>query len=167
MSYLKLPKTCSDHAVGFQSVNQAIDNNIELYTQLDRRHAVTAEGNSYVPPFRAPGSHDDELIARTVADFAFSSGLLIMVPYITGPMIFGLPVLVKTGQWDIPITAPRIYSAVATIKGASTGGPRGTSCKIWRWINATPYVTVTTWDINGGALADYDFSLAIWTPSLT
>jgi len=166
MSYLKLPKTCSDHAVGLQSVNQAIDNNAELYAQLDKRHSVIAEGNAYVPPFRAPGAHDDVLIARTVADFAYSSSLLRMWPYMSGPMIFGLPTRRGTGSWDIPVTAPRIYAAVATIKGVTALIPRSASCYIYRGLNSA-YVSVRTWNVAAGALENYDFSLAIWTDSLT
>lgn len=163
MSYLKLFKTVSDHAVGMQCVNQALDNNFALYfTQFSPRHVREVEwvkpfGRN---PFLVPGRHDDVLVARTIADFSINATPAAMV-LVTGPMVLGAPVRMKVGQWKIFVNTPQLFSAVATIKGASVGNARYATC----FVDMNPggaFVTVSTWNASGGVLADYDFSLALW-----
>ena len=164
MSYLKLPKTCSDHAVGLQSVNQALDNNQALYeTQFDPGHRTNLGvtlGGWPLPP----GRHDDVLVARTAADFSIATiaGLgVTAVALVGGPVIVDFPDRLQAGQWRVRILTPRIFSAVATVKGATTGGSRYATTHV-SGDSLGPYVTVSTWNVTGGTLDDYDFSLVIW-----
>lgn len=164
MSYLKLFKTCSDHAVGEQCVNQALDNNRALYfDQFDPRHSIGIDGKTFGRnEFLVPGRHDDVLVARTVADFAIdaTSDVLALV---NGPMFAGASRL-KAGQWKIFLNTSQVFSAAATIKGATAGVARYATCFV-SFDSTGPFVTVSTWNASGGVLADYDFSLAIWAVS--
>lgn len=164
MSYLKLPKTCSDHAIGIQSVNQALDNNRALYyDQFDPKHSVGIDGNAYGDPFLTPGRHDDVLISRAVADFAIdSTGLTpVLLPLMNGPLIFSTS-RVAVGKWKIYVTTPQLVSACATIKGPTASVARDAMCFVGVG-SIGVYVTVSTWNVNSGVLADYDFSLALWS----
>lgn len=163
MSYLKLFKSCSDFAVGIQTAQQALDNNEALLAQFDANHSTGVSGAAFGDPFLGAGRHDDPLIARSVADFYIDATLATPAAFalISGPMIFETPIWLQTGQWKIHITTPQLFSAIATIKGATTGSPRQATCFIAMATNG-PYVTVSTWDTNAGTLADYDFSLVLW-----
>lgn len=166
MSYAKPFLTTSDHAVGEQCVNRAVDNNRALFFDyFEPKHTTGREPQDV---FLGKGKHDDVLIARTVADFLFIGDPLIMAgapclfAEVSGPMVVGAAVSLQAGQWKIRIATPQIYSAVATIKGATVSKPRAATCFVL--IDALgPYVVVSTWDINGAALADYSFSLVIWS----
>lgn len=169
MSYLKLPKTTSDHAVGLQSLNQAIDNNEALLTAFDAKHSIGVGGNSpYGAPTRAIGRHDDPLIARTVADFYVDTS--VQTPVLTmrvgGPVFGALRYLrIATGQWRIYIATAQLFGAVALTKASATVDYKA-NCYISYDPTTGPAVTVSTWDINSGAvpsLEDLNFSLVIWT----
>ena len=165
MSYSKPFLTTSDHAVGFQCVNRAIDNNRALFFDyVEPKHAT---GRDPADVFIGKGRHDDVLIARTVADFLFVTATLATGPEqlfaeVSGPMIVGAPVRMKTGQWKIYISTPQLFSAAATIKGATAGNSRQASCFVLV-DSVGPYVIVSTWNVSGGVLADYDFSLVLWS----
>lgn len=169
MSYLKLPKTTSDHAVGFQSINQAIDNNAALLAAFDARHAIGVGGNSpYGFPTRAVGRHDDVLIARSVADFAVDTSLPTptLVALLAGP-IFGALFYTRlgTGQWRIYVSSAQRIAAVALMKSSASVDYKA-NCYVSYAPTTGPSVTVSTWNINSGstpALADINFSLAVWT----
>lgn len=165
MSYEKPFLTTSDHAVGMQCVNRALDNNTALF--FDYFEPGHATGRDPGDVLYGRGRHDDVLVARTVADFLYISDPLIMTgaptlyAEVSGPLIVGSIVNIQAGQWKIRIGTPRIYSAVATIKGAVTA-TRSATCFVL--IDSdSPYVIVSTWNVDSGALADYDFSLAIWS----
>jgi hypothetical protein len=165
MSYLKLFKTCSDHAVGYQSVNQAVDNNLALYQQIDAKHAVGNEQNDIFQPL---GRHDDVLVARTVADFkvvAGPNGTNRAFPLVSGPLLVNPPTELATGQWRIPVATPTIFHAVATIKGASAGNARYATCYVLAGLS-NAFVIVSTWNVTGGVLASYDFSLVLWSEGI-
>ena len=168
MSYLKPFKTCSDHAVGIASVNGALNNNRALYfDQLDPNHSV---GNiSLVDRLLGPGRHDEVLIARCAADFSIRTiyGLGVSaVSQVGGRLIVWFPTQIKTGQWKVYVTTTRIFSAVATIKGVTTGAPRYATCFVSS-DSTGQFVTVSTWNVAGGVLADYDFSLVVWADGIT
>jgi len=164
MAYLKLPKTCGDHAVGFQTVNQALANNDALFfDQLNPNHSVGINGNSYGDPFLVPGRHDDVLIARTVANFVVdSTGLVpVVLALVSGPMIALTPQRIAVGKWKVYVTTPQLISAAAAISGPTASVPRAAMC--FTSSDATgPFIMVSTWNVAGGILADYAFSLAIW-----
>lgn len=165
MSYEKGFLSTQDHAVGMQCVDRAVGNQQALFfTYLDTNHAV---GTGYNDPFMSPGRHDDVLIARTVADFYIDTTLVTPQAFVLvgGPMLFSGAVRVDTGQWKIYVTTQAIFGAKATIRGASAGVPRDAMCFI-TMESAGPYVTVSTWNLNGGTLADYDFSLVLWSEAV-
>lgn len=166
MAYEKPFLTVSDHAVGLQCVNRALENNRALYRdQFDPTHSVGVGGSSLGDPFLGPGRHDDPLIARTVADFTLDAAGAVAVSLVTGPLIFDAPTKVDTGQWVIYVTTPRLFSAVACIKGASIGAPRHATCHVSMDLNG-PYVTVSTWDFASSARISCDFSLALWAEAV-
>lgn len=162
MSYVKLPKGVSDYAVGYQSVNQALDNNRALFDQFDAKHSLGVGGGAYGDPFLSPGKHDDLVIARTVADFYVDTTGTTPVAYtvISGPMIFEAPEYLAAGKWKILITTPRLFGAAATIKATSLVD-RYAQCRVYQDL-AAPYLIVTTWDVGSGVLGNYNFSLALW-----
>jgi hypothetical protein len=165
VSYLKLFKTCSDHAVGVQSVNQALSNNIAMFDQFGFRHAV---GNNPNDVFMAPGRHDDPLIARTVLDYTIVPGpssTSIAFALVSGPLVVNPAIMLATGQWKVPIATPTIFGAVATIKGASIGAPRAAMALVYSDASGH-FALVSTWNVNGGVLAAYDFSLVIWSEGI-
>lgn len=166
MSYVKLPKVTQDYAVGFQSVNQARDNNTALLAQLDAKHSIGAGGQSPPGrPFEAVGRHDDIVIARTVAHFTVDSAVVPtrLRQLVTGPM---LPVLVaqqlQTGQWQIFVSTPHLFWAHATPTASSAVGRKATA-----YLTQTPdqgaSIIVTTWERGASwAKTDFDFSLVFW-----
>ena len=114
MSYVKLFKKVQDHAVGIQSLNQAIDNNAALLAQFDAKHSVSFSSSSSV--FRRPGRHDDPLVARTVARFSVDTSRAVptLDPIVSGPVFGGLCFMrMQAGQWRIYIAAPQLFFAVA------------------------------------------------------
>lgn len=166
-SYLKLFKTCSDHAVGLQSVNQAIDNNDALVAAVDLRHSVGVGGNSPSGfPAMAIGRHDDILIARTVAHFAVDT--TPAVPVLT--LSLGGPVVgqrayarLAVGQWRIYLATPQLFGAVALMQSSASVDYKA-NCLTSYGPATDHFVTVTTWNIAGGPIAaDLPFSLVLWT----
>lgn len=70
MSYVKLFKVTQDFPLGYQTLNQAIDNNEALKDLYDVKHFIPSGNNgAFTSDFMTVGRHDDILIARTVADF--------------------------------------------------------------------------------------------------
>lgn len=162
MAYEKPFLTTSDHAVGLQCVNRALENNRALLReQLDPGHAITSSVG--VDAFLGLGKHDDPLIARTAADFQLDIGTLdtVAIALVSGPAIFGTPIRLAVGRWKIRVTTPQLVSAYASIKGASAGVARHAACVVSGDLSG-PFVAVTTWNVAGGAPADYDFSLVIY-----
>lgn len=167
MSYVKLFQTVQDHAVGFQSINQARDNNTALSTLLDAKHSTGVNGQSPPGrPFEAVGRHDDICIARTVAHLVVDD---LVVPtrlraLVTGPM---LPILVaqqlQMGQWQIFVSTPSVFAAVATPVSTATVDRKATAY-LTQSPSQGPSVIVTTWEQDAGswAMTDYDFSLVFW-----
>ncbi len=166
MSYLKLPKTTMDHAVGFQSINQAIDNNDALFSQFDFRHSVGVGGNSpFGFPTRALGRHDDILIARTVADFAIDTARAdpVLVPYVSGPVLGALNyVRLAVGQWRIFIASAQLVGVVGLMKSTGSVDYKA-NCLMSYDPSTGPAVTVSTWDVASAMTVDLPFSLVIWT----
>ena len=166
MSYLKLPKTVSDHAVGFQSINQAIDNNAALLDAFDSKHSIGVGGNSpFGFPTRAVGRHDDILIARSVADFVVDLAPLtpVLVPLVAGP-IFGPLFYTRlgTGQWRIYVASSQRIAAVALMKSTASVDYKA-NCFVSYDPSTGPSITVSTWDISTATQEDLDFSLVVWT----
>lgn len=165
MSYLKLPKTCSDHAIGFQSVNQAIDNNAALLSAFDVRHSIGVGGNSpYGFPMRAVGRHDDILIARTVADFAVDTTLPTpgLVVRLSGPILGALfYTRLAVGQWRIFVSTSQRVAAVALMKSTASVDYKA-NCYVSYDPSTGPSIAVTTWNIATPITADLPFSLVLW-----
>jgi len=166
MSYEKPFLTTSDHAVGLQCVNRALENTRAMYSdQFDPNHSTGINGLSYGDPFLALGQHDDPLVARTAADFAIDSTGLIAFALVSGPLVVGSVEFMKAGQWRVYVSTPRITSAYACVKGATAGAARYASCRTVA-DSSGPYVVVTTWNVAGGVLANYDFSLVLYAEAV-
>lgn len=165
MAYEKPFLTTSDHAVGLQCVNRAIENNRALLMdQFDPGHSLGLGGAARGDPFLSPGRHDDPLVVRSVALFSMDVGALdtVAITLIDGPLIFSGARRVAQGEFQIFLTTQEIVSAYALINGASAGVARHAACLVSNNTNA-PYVTVSTWNVSGGAKADYDFSLVLYS----
>jgi hypothetical protein len=162
MAYEKPFLSVSNHAVGLQCVNRALENNRALYSdQFDPNHSPGLGGGSVGDPFLAPGRHDDPLIARTVADFAYDATYGYVITLVSGPMIFSGAQRLAAGRYEVRVTTPRLFYAFAAIKGPSTGNPRTATCLVTSTNNG-PKVTVSTWNVAGGVIADCDFSLVLF-----
>ncbi|MBL8911648.1 MAG: hypothetical protein JNM17_13225 [Archangium sp.] len=162
-AYTKLFTTVSDHAIGKQSVNVAIDNNQALYDQLDLNHSMGLRGGDANDPFLQFGQHDDPLIARTVLSFAVTTAPLLLT-LLGGPMLVGSPVRIGTGTWMLRIATPTIFFAVATPRAASALDYFANARLVFD--PAGPGVMVTTWNAGAGVLLDMDFDVAIWAEGL-
>ncbi len=167
MSYLKLPKTTMGHAVGYQTVNQAIDNNAALVTAFDAKHSLGVGGSSpYGFPTYAVGRHDDILIARTVVDFYVDTSPL--VPLLTirvgGPVLGSLLRYTRlaTGQWRIFLATGQLFGCVALMKSTASVDRKAT-CYATYDPAIGPSVIVSTWNVATPTLSDFDFSMQIWT----
>jgi hypothetical protein len=167
VSYAKLFLTCQDHAVGLQSVNQAMDNQDALYAAIDSKHSLGVGGDSpYGQPTRALGRHDDILIARTVAHFSVDATPVVprLAMSVGGPVLGNLAyVRLAVGQWRIYLSTPQLFGAVALMQSSASVDYKA-NC-LTSYDPATGhFVTVTTWNIAGGPIAlDLPFSLVLWT----
>lgn len=155
-----------DHAVGFQCVNRAIDNNDALKDLYDVKHALGVNGQDpYRQPTRAIGRHDDILIARTVVTFEVDSTTLVptLRPVVSGPVLGDLfYTRIAAGQWRIYMASAQLVGVAASMK-ASAAVDYKADCYVSYDPSTGPAVTVTTWDVSTATLDDLPFSLAIWT----
>jgi hypothetical protein len=172
MSYVKLFTTVSDHAVGIQSVNQAVDNAQALYDQFDLRHAAEAGALGGGDVFLQVGKHDDIRVSRTVIDFKLDAAAspMRLMQLLTGRIIGGTIVRQSAGVWKIPVTSDSMLGVVGTAK-ATAAGYRHVGCTVSREGGGPSfpdrtYITARTWNILTGAPEDFDFSLVIWAPSV-
>lgn len=65
MAYAKLPKAIQDYGLGYQTVNQAKDNEAAYRTILDAKHHLNGLGSTLIGT--GDGHHDDLRIPRAVA----------------------------------------------------------------------------------------------------
>lgn len=167
MSYVKLPKTTQDHFVGYQSVNQAIDNNAALLSLYDAKHAQGVGGfNAQMRPLNAIGRHDDILIARSVGEFDVDTTLATpsLKPRMLGPLFGSLQYdRLAAGQWRIYLASPQLVGAVALMKSSASVDEKATCYTVYD-TSRGPSVIVTTWlrDSGAWAPADLPFSLIVW-----
>ena len=162
MSYTKLPTTVQDNAIGFQSVNQAINNNSALKDQFELRHLL--QGGTYSGgAFFREGRHNDALIARTVVRYTIDTTLptIWAAKVMGGPLLdFGLPIRMGNGQWRINVRASQLVGAVA-LANASAVVDRKATCLVQSG-PTQPSVVVSTWNVATALLEDFDFTLAIY-----
>lgn len=168
MSYLKLPTTVQDHAIGYQTVNQANDNGEALLDFYATKHMVPGQTATAGAPFwqrNFAGKHNDQLIARAVADFYVdsTSGITPALGARMSSGIFGTiaPQRLDAGVWRIYIAASQNFFCVAQPR-ATAAGERKANC----YLSSGPsgsLVIVSTWEKSGSwATADMDFSLCVW-----
>jgi hypothetical protein len=167
MTYVKLPKTVRDHAVGFQSLNQANDNGEAVLDIYELKHLVPTSATAGSPFWQrnVPGKHNDILIARATADFFIdsTSGITPSLGASLSGGIFGTiaPQRIGTGQWRIYLATSQNFFCVATPR-ATTGVERKATC----FISSGPsgsLVIVSTWErAPSWARTDFNFSLAVW-----
>jgi hypothetical protein len=165
VSYLKLPTTTQDHAIGSVTVGQMVDNNAALCAHFDAKHSIGVGGTSpYGRPVQAVGRHDDILIARSVAEFSVNTSLPIpaLSAIVTGPVFGWTFTRLGTGQWQIFLATPQLYAAVALLKSSSSVDRKAT-CYTTTSLTQGPNVIISTWNVATAALADLPFSLIVWT----
>jgi len=164
VSYVKLPKTTQDHAVGYQSVNQARDNDAALFAQFDAKHSVDFAAAGSV--FRATGRHDDPLIARSVLRCSVETARAVptLAPIVSGP-VFGRLAFTRLqqGQWRIYIATPQLFFAVALCESTAAVDRKATAYRTYD-PSTGPAVIVTTWERVAGTWTPTDlaFSLVVW-----
>ena len=164
MAYEKPFLSVSDHAVGLQCVNRALENNRALFEdQFDPGHSAGLGGTAQSDPFFSPGRHDDPLVARTVANFSVSTVVDEALAIVTGPFLFGAPEKLDIGQWLIDINAAVVTKCYAVPLKATNGNPHAATCRIGTGDGGSSAVYVSTWDIIAGAPADIDFALVIFS----
>lgn len=167
MAYSKLPLTDQDHFIGYQSVNQAIDNNDALADLYDAKHSLGVGGaDPFGAPLRAVGRHDDICIARSVADFEVVTTLAVpaLRARVSGPVFGSLSFSrLAAGKWRVFIAAPRLVGVTALMKSTGSTDAKAT-CYLVYDPTTGPSVLVTTWLQSGGtwAAADLPFSLVAW-----
>lgn len=168
MAYTKLFKVCQDAPLGYQSVNQAVDNNTALKDLYNEKHSIGVGGNNiYGVPLLNIGRHDDILIARTVAHFTVdtTAPTPTLSTTMSGPM-FGSGVQYQrlgTGQWRLFVSTPQRFGATALCRSTASID-RKASCYVTYGGTSGPSIIVTTWEVDAGTFVetDLDFSLAIW-----
>lgn len=167
MTYSKLPKICQDYPLGFQDVNQAIDNNAAIRDLYDVRHGVltSAPGaGSSRNPWTLAGRHDDVHVQRTVAlvtvstSYGIASGSLT----VSGGAITAIA-RAGTGQWTLAISGLATWWAIGQPHDTAASSRKVTCYRI-QPTSGQHLLDVTTYALDAGSFAatDYDFSLAIW-----
>jgi hypothetical protein len=169
VSYVKSFKVVSDFALGFQTLNQALENNRALLEQVDAKHATGRTAWSSSDTYLENGRHDDPLVARTSADFEVDTTGTVIVArtLIRGPMIQSAPVNTALGQWKFVISTPQFFGAVACAKGVNPGAGMYATCFCDFSTTGPHTVTVTTWNVASGLPAFYDFSLVVWAEGVS
>lgn len=168
MAYSKLPLTTQDHFIGYQSVNQAIDNNQALADLYDAKHSLgVGGGNPFGMPTRAVGRHDDILIARSVADFEVDTSIATptLRALVNGPIFGGVVYQrVAAGRWRIFVATPQLVGAVALMKSTTSVDQKATCYLIYDPTRG-PTISVSTWVQDAGSWTtdDLPFSLVVWT----
>lgn len=161
MAYSKLFLTTQDHAIGFQSMNQAIDNNAALKDLYEAKHSLGVGGNSpYGFPLRSVGRHDDIVIARSVSRYGVDTSLA--VPALTVLQPGSMPSFAQrmgTGQWRIFVSTPQLFGAVALMESSASIDRKASVYPAYDPATG-PQVIVTT--RSAWAEADLPFSLIIW-----
>ena len=170
MSYVKLFKVVSDFALGFQTLNQARDNNEAVKDLYDANHGTGIDGFSTTHrhnPFNSVGHHDDILIARTVIHCTVDTTLPIpeLVIAEAGPLLARTPKRLGQGQWQLYLDTAQLFGAIATPKSTASVDRKATCFQ--SYATTGPQVTVTTWDRAGGSwnATDQDFLLVLYAQS--
>lgn len=167
MAYSKLPKLCQDYPLGFQDINQAIDNNAALRDLYDVRHGILEPGPGSAggrPPWTLAGRHDDAHVQRTVAHVtvstqgAFVSGSLT----VSGSAITAIS-RGGTGQWVLSVSNLSAWWAAGQPHDTAASQRKVTCYRVLP-TSGQHLLYVTTYALDSGAFAatDYDFSVALW-----
>lgn len=172
MTYVKLPKTVQDHAIGFQSINQARDNCDALKSLYDAGHSVGAAGGSAIigtaAILLAVGRHDDPCISRTVLRFRVDATLPvpIAIPIVSGPLMGGPPIRLSAGQWKLQLQRQSLLGAKADCESTKPEDMKAT-CFYANGIDTGASLIITTWMVDTGAWvpSDVGFSVALWLHS--
>jgi hypothetical protein len=165
MAFEKPFLSVSNHAVGLQCVNRALENNRALFEgQFNPNHSPGLGGGSIADPFLAPGRHDDPLVARSVYMFDVSSSGAYAA-LITGPFLnMAPPTRIQTGQWRIALNSNAVWlvKVQACLTGTSSGNARAVTCRVIADPNDN-HIIVTTWNVSAGAREECDFTLVIYS----
>ncbi len=170
MSYSRIPLVCQDFQLGYRTVNQAIENNNLMWSQMIAKHLTSVRsfpGDSIV------GRHNDYFVPRSVACWFpqqnidgswFCGG--------TAPFAgasFGVPTLRDVGRWRVPVyDVSGVLVTAQPVLGGGIGSAIGRHADVSYFQpsgTAGFFADVTTWDITSGAnpaTAHMPFSLVLW-----
>lgn len=164
MAYTKQPKSVSDYAVGYQSVNELIANCESVRDVFDLRHGIARQNPStpLAKPWTLEGRHDDVLIPRAVMQYdILGAGSSIYVVSQTASAVLLPPIRNSAGKYEIPVRSMGTCRAKVTAQlvAAFTGFA---TC----YVSQSPVLSVfvSTWLLNAGEFVPFDigFSLAVW-----
>jgi hypothetical protein len=183
MAYAKLPLIIQDYGLGFQSVNQAADNEQALRDAYDAEHYVESVaflGFGFSSVEKEFGAHDSFLIPRAVASVKTSTVTLTTGSTST---VFWFDIISPNGR-VISAQATRIATGVYVLPLAFVddqsvwveGLPRGTgsqvrivSTRYFAQMSSSPgpRVVVRLMERNSSSgefePADYDFDVALFS----
>jgi len=168
MAYSKLPKVIQDTGLGYQSINQANDNNAQLREAYAEGHGPFA-GGGVSSIWSKPGQHDNLLICRTVIRIYQATYVITPEPMVlaAGP---GMPavggwILGGGGRYSISVALDNLKAIITAEQ------PDSSAVRIPRWNYTVPATGVQTrgldiwlWEESAGefSLAAYDFEVLLW-----
>lgn len=167
MAYSKLAKVCQDYPLGYQDINQAIDNNAAIRDLWDVRHGLlepaSGAGGGRLP-WTVAGRHDDFFVPRSVAlvEVGSSGGVIFGEMTVDGDA-FGDIVRISTGKWILNINNLTAWWAVAQCMGGTTTQRR---LNLHRSVPTTGQhaLYISTYELSSGAFVetDIDFSVSVF-----
>lgn len=163
MAYSKLPKVVQDYPLGYQDLNQAIDNNAALRDLYDAKHGAREPSQLGANRWALAGVHDDVHVARTVARVTVATVATVVTPTleVTGLAITGVT-RVGTGQYALAVSGLASWWAAVTAEGTTT--QRKTISYRVQPTGGQHEIYVTTMELGSGLFqeADYGFDVVVW-----
>lgn len=171
MAYVKLPMCNEDYAIGYQTINQARDNQDAVFGALDAEHV----GSTGV---LAIGSHRAEKIPKAIAQIFGTAANVTSFGGVPSVAWYGsyspcllAPDRISTGIYVVPVrnlstywgeVIPQVTSQtpIPLIKCRSVFGTPSTVYGS----NAGPALVITCYEMGTGALVatDFDFTLTVY-----
>jgi len=151
MAYSKLFYVTADFILGYQTINQGVDNLDAVYDAMSMLHKNTEE---------EMGKHDTSATARAVTTIAaaslISSG--IFLPAATSQEI-GSPARISTGVYFVPVAGLSSFWGTAVASVSSSTPVPFIQCQSVTTGNIG--VMVRCYEVSTFTLTDFDFFLAV------
>lgn len=153
MSYAKQFYVTADFILGYQTINQAIDNSDAIYDAMALTHKTNEDDT---------GTHDMPLTARDILKYNGASASATGYPSLLSTrstVIF--PTRFSTGVYFFPVSGLSSYWGTAT--ASVTSATPITFIQVEAITSGTPGLMVRTYELGTTAfvLTDFDFWLAI------